>query len=500
MKRLLSVLLVLATILPVSAILLSATPVLATVLTETLRPNATGNYTNLAVTAGTNWEAVDDIAYDDYSTYVYRSTDTQAKDAYNLENGSIPAGAQINSVTVHFRVNAYNAPGSKQAQPFLLLGVSETAGTVVTVPIATFAFTSYSEILTRPGGGNWTVADIASLQVGIGLKGGEDAYRVKCTQIYVVVDYSTLPIITTQGASNVAISTARLNSVLIDDGGESCNVSFQYHALTEDWVTCDNTSWVAGYTTGQYPYADVDNLIPNTLYYFRARTSNTVGTDNGTALTFTTRTSVLVPTNFKAFPETSSVSLSWTKGEGSTNTLIRQKAGAYADNITDGTQVYLGALNSYAHTGLSSGHTYYYSAWGVSGDNYSDNYTFVMATTSGAPTGAAPPGTPDTPTGWFQTPNYTNFSEIPLYSAFNAMAVALDMPLPSFWFLLGIFGCIGFGVVVLAVSKHAVAAMIALASAFGIASLIKLLPMFMMAFMIIFLVGAWQFSRTGRAG
>ena len=54
---------------------------------------------------------------------VYTLSDTQQKDAYSLEDTSIPNGSTINSVTAHFTVKG-------QAQPFLRLSEVETEGSL----------------------------------------------------------------------------------------------------------------------------------------------------------------------------------------------------------------------------------------------------------------------------------------------------------------------------------------------------------------------------------
>lgn len=308
----------------------------------------------------------------------------------------------------------------------------------------------------------------------------------------------TTPTITVDAATNVAYTTARLNSTLTSDGGESCEVRFQYNT-TDNWTLADytdNTTWTADYTTGQHPYADIDGLTHNTLYYFRAQANNAYGTSNSTSTSFTTSNAVLNPTSFKAFSEATSVALLWTKGTGSTDTHVRYKEGTYPTTITDGIQVYLGTLGSYTHSDLTSGHTYYYSAWGKSGTTYSDNYTTVMATTLATSAAGGELETPSAPSRWFQIPDPTVFSNMPGYNVVNAFIDALDMPRASGWFALAIFSCLAFGLVIGMFSKHALPAMIAIAFAMTVLSLAKLLPMFMIAFAVMFMVGAFQMGRT----
>ncbi|MDD5095166.1 MAG: hypothetical protein PHV74_12445 [Dehalococcoidia bacterium] len=159
----------------------------STATSATLRPNAAGYTTNLtAQPAVANYLNVDEASTDDYSTYVHTGSTSVVTDSYSLDNGTIPADATISSVTVYYRItNTYSASGGS-SQPFLYLGGNTSLGTSANI---VNSFTTKSEIITRPGGGSWAVADIASLEAGIKLSamGGFDSL---CTQIYVVVTYS----------------------------------------------------------------------------------------------------------------------------------------------------------------------------------------------------------------------------------------------------------------------------------------------------------------------
>ena len=154
--------------------------------TEILRPNAPGYQTGCTPypdTGEANWEDVDEASPDDDSTYVRGNVAGQQLDFYNLENASQQLGTII-SVTVHFRAKKVAAL-SCQAQPRLYLSGSHTQGTLTSVGTS---YANYSEVLARPGGGDWSWDDINSLQVGHGLEnnGGTIA---RCTQIYVEIEY-----------------------------------------------------------------------------------------------------------------------------------------------------------------------------------------------------------------------------------------------------------------------------------------------------------------------
>ena len=169
----------------------------------TINPDSTGNYTAIAnvVGAATHWEAVSDA---NDATYVNTSNTTQEKDAYNLGTPSFSGISQtINSVTAHFRYSTSNSTNTVYVQPYLRLSSTETTGTEVSHTGDT-NWQDASEILVRPGGGTWTVADFADLQVAVGLRGSNstDLYY-KISKVYVVIDYDYVNVsVTATGVSS----------------------------------------------------------------------------------------------------------------------------------------------------------------------------------------------------------------------------------------------------------------------------------------------------------
>ena len=166
----------------------------------TLRPNAAGDATELIPSgAPTNWECVDDVEPDDDTTYVSAQGVGPATDYYNLEDwANPPEGAVITSVVVHFRsrYNVYQAYHT----PILRLSAVDTGGGEVPL-ISTYI--SYSEAVARPGGGDWAVADINSLQVGAKLRSeNASGYHAYCTQTYIVVNYTCDLAVTATGIAS----------------------------------------------------------------------------------------------------------------------------------------------------------------------------------------------------------------------------------------------------------------------------------------------------------
>jgi len=298
------------------------------------------------------------------------------------------------------------------------------------------------------------------------------------------------PTVTTNEATYIAYSTVRLNAIVTYDGGESCSVRFQYRESGGDW-TDNETAWVEGYTTDMSPYLDIDSLTSDTLHNARVQIKNSHSTVTGASISFTTSASVAVPTNLKAYPNATSILLTWTKGVGGSNTLIRYSENTYPTSETSGIEAYSGFLSSYTISSLESGHTYYISGWGESGDTLSGTYVTVQTTTTAEVEGLDPPDQMETPSSWFQTPNYTNMNNMPGYTVLNGFFTSQEIPLASGWFLLALGGIAGSGILVLILTKGSVmAAFVTIATAFAISGTVELVPMWMFSFTAIFGIGA----------
>lgn len=292
--------------------------------------------------------------------------------------------------------------------------------------------------------------------------GEEQTFKVMCN-----------PDIDSQAASYVQGTTARLNSLIISDGEQACDVRFCYGtsmaACTDDALACGfccncstydtTTAWVNDtYITGQTPYVDLTSLDLGTTYYFCTQIRNDMSSWYGGELSFATETGINMPTDFQGIPTPTEISLAWVKSAGSTNVLVRYKLGDYPDSLTDGELVYFDTMNSVVHDsessmalalhdGLTPGTIYFYRAWGESGGTYSsDNATLMMTTLAIAPGGDAFP-TPATPSQWFQAPDYTNMRYMPFYPIVNFAADQFGMPYATIWYMLALAVCAGAGIV-----------------------------------------------------
>jgi len=184
--------------------------------TLTIRPNAEGDYTNItSSTGGTHWGVVDEAIVDD-NDYVSQTTEAYLKDAYEL---GVPGWlgievTAINSVTIYYRV--FCATNDGNATPYLRLDGVETTGTEVAV---TNAFVTHNEALARPGGGTWTIGDIADLQAAVGIKTGTADNMVRLSWVYVVVDYDYVSSYTAVTATGVSSGEMTVKTTQVDNTG-----------------------------------------------------------------------------------------------------------------------------------------------------------------------------------------------------------------------------------------------------------------------------------------
>lgn len=260
------------------------------------------------------------------------------------------------------------------------------------------------------------------------------------------------PLIQTNAANNVAATTARLNALVIDDGNQACDVRFGYDNVTHAAnfnAYATHTAWQNDtYISGQQPYVDLSALTVNEQYFFNVQICNDVSCVTGTELDFTTLSGVEAPTDFIAIPYATDMSLEWVRGVGSTLTLVRYKLGSYPTSTSDGTVAYFDSKSSVLLGGLTEGTTYYLMAWGYSGGLYSTGNATTMGTCLAA--SAALPDTlpaPTTPTGWWQAPDHTRMSGLPIYPLINGIADQYKMPYNTAWFLLAAFFAIIIGVI-----------------------------------------------------
>ena len=153
--------------------------------TETIQPAAEGYVRDWVILAGSGKVVAVQAPDDDDTSAIRGLPGIICDQAYTLTSNAIPVGAVINSVSVYTRCARY-ASASTIATGLYLSGVL-SSGPDQALPVA---YTSYTDVISRPGGGAWAVSDLASVQVVIQQK---TANRSRCTSLWVIVNYTPPP-------------------------------------------------------------------------------------------------------------------------------------------------------------------------------------------------------------------------------------------------------------------------------------------------------------------
>jgi len=161
--------------------------------TETLRPNSTETNNNIFLfpDAGESlYEDIDEVVADDDTTYIhnnYLGGYPNCRVGLTAHAGS----GTINSVTVYARARAAATPDQTSLNVGLRTYGTNYEGTERTV---TTSYANYSEAYnTNPNTGlAWTWGEVDALEARIKLRSAKaaDYVATRCTQVWVVVDYS----------------------------------------------------------------------------------------------------------------------------------------------------------------------------------------------------------------------------------------------------------------------------------------------------------------------
>lgn len=227
-----------------------------------------------------------------------------------------------------------------------------------------------------------------------------------------------IPVVSTQEATYITPTTARINGYVDYAGGSTCWVRFQWGAGS----LTDNTSWQEGKVTGESVYYDLSGLTILTNYHFRVQAYNIVtgigSPESGSTLEFTTCDDVGDPTYLFADPVSSTeIDLSWIVGSCSDRSIVRYSPTDYPASENTDLSAYYGVESVCSLDGLSPGTTYYFRVWSTeqTGNYVSDNYSEAVATTPAGGGGSVPYTFGDT-SNWFTDPDCSRITGIPFYS------------------------------------------------------------------------------------
>ena len=162
-------------------------------LIDTLRPNGVGTDSGSHTLRGCtsySWQCVDDVTPDGDTSYLQLNTYTMTYNSFALTSHSLPSGATIQEVRVHYTISM-NA-NTSSAQSGLRSGSTRKLGSVYDPATALTYATVSSEPIDRPASNtDWTQAPLSaldSLEVVIGHT-RNDTLSDRLTQIYVEVGY-----------------------------------------------------------------------------------------------------------------------------------------------------------------------------------------------------------------------------------------------------------------------------------------------------------------------
>jgi len=178
--------------------------------TVTLYPNSDSSPLNLVpVASGSHYARIDESSASD-SDYVYRN-DTAGSyyyDWYGFGDGSY--SGTIQSIIVYARCygqSNYTPPDGYGVIQCKISGTAYSLGSAFNISSgASYAYYSSGTISANPAtGGAWTWATINAMTVGLGLKTGVYGGSSRCSQLYMVVTYTSPPTISSFSASPTSI-------------------------------------------------------------------------------------------------------------------------------------------------------------------------------------------------------------------------------------------------------------------------------------------------------
>lgn len=150
---------------------------------ETLRPNAAGDAAAHSVTGASNHAATSDNSD---ASYIRNNTATLLEDDINL-GASALSTETIDSIDVRFRARSETSAAGEVTVGLRLSSTNSLAAIQTAIPTSATDYTRTG--VTRPGGGSWTVADLANLQV-VCQSNNTTAAAVRIFELFVDVNYT----------------------------------------------------------------------------------------------------------------------------------------------------------------------------------------------------------------------------------------------------------------------------------------------------------------------
>lgn len=204
---------------------------------------------------------------------------------------------------------------------------------------------------------------------------------------------NTIPVLTTTAITNVGANTATGGGNVTSDGGATVKTRGICWSTNQNPTISDSTT-SSGTGTGSFSVS-ISGLAASTTYYVRAYATNSVGTNYGDQVTFTTSsptTPVVSTTSATSVSSTTATAGGSVTSDGGSTVTARgvcwsTSSGPTADlttKTTDGTGT--GSFTS-SITGLTVNTTYYLRAYATNaqGTSYGSEVTFTaVAASSGS--------------------------------------------------------------------------------------------------------------------
>ena len=271
--------------------------------TEILRPNGAGSLTDIPwqyPDSTYHWDKVDEASADEDGTYVWHDNtygSVMVGDLYALPDSGIGVGT-INSVTIYVRGRGLYGVNYEWIQTYIKTGGTAYTGTQEQISGTSYQDWSTAYTTNPQAGGAWTWAQINALEAGVRICDSAGAPRgVRCTQVWVVVDYTVVaPTVTTQAATDVAATSCTGNGNITATGGVNCSRrGFCYMVGTSgDPTTANSVAYDDGdFGTGAYTKA-ITGLSSGTGYRVRAYAVNSAGTGYGATVQVTTTATEII--------------------------------------------------------------------------------------------------------------------------------------------------------------------------------------------------------------
>ena len=153
-------------------------------VTATLEAASIGTYDQWSLLAGANKIVAVNSPDDDATSYIQETTNGECESYYLA---TPPAMAELTTVTHRMRVKDPSGDadycvfnGRLRITPNATVGTNRNSAN---------SYTTYTEVLGRPGGGSWSPADLSSLQVEICFVSSSPPNTLQCTTLNVDIDY-----------------------------------------------------------------------------------------------------------------------------------------------------------------------------------------------------------------------------------------------------------------------------------------------------------------------